>query len=69
MNVARSHIAAAVQEAFHARSVGKADLLAWATANRAPVDVLQSLNALPDITYRTIGDLWPHLPDLPDESA
>ncbi|NEE04195.1 DUF2795 domain-containing protein [Phytoactinopolyspora halotolerans] len=64
MNVTRVEIADAVGDAFDTCPANKDDLLAWATANRARVEVIHALQQLPEATYHAVRELWPHLSDL-----
>ncbi|NEE01689.1 DUF2795 domain-containing protein [Phytoactinopolyspora halotolerans] len=65
MDVTRLEIADAIEDAFNAPPASKADLLAQATAKRARVELLDTLNRLPERDYRNLRDLWPHLAGVP----
>lgn len=65
----REEIAGHIENAFRGAPVEKAELLAEARANGAPSRVLDSLDRLPDIPFRTLTDLWPLLPQLPIDAA
>jgi hypothetical protein len=65
MTVTRIEIADAVETAFDHPPVNKGDLLAHATANRARVDVLETLARLPERDFRYLRDIWPHLSGVP----
>lgn len=65
VTVTRLEIADVVENAFDAPPASKADLLAWATANRARVEVIDTLNRLPEGSFRSLRDLWQHLPGVP----
>lgn len=65
MIVTRIEIADAVEEAFATPPVNKDDLLACATTGRARPEVIETLGRLPERDYRSLRDLWPHLPGTP----
>lgn len=65
MPLTRLEIADHVSQAFHAPAVSRHDLLEAAVANQAPDEVLQTLTSLPDQPFRSLRDLWPHLPEVP----
>ncbi|WP_158542646.1 DUF2795 domain-containing protein [Phytoactinopolyspora halophila] len=65
MTVTRIEIADAVEDAFDAPPASKEDLLAWATANSARVEVLETLGRLPDTSFRSLRELWAHLSGVP----
>jgi hypothetical protein len=64
----RIAIADHVSEAFDRTPVSRLALLAHAEARQAPQEVLEALSSLPDAQYRTMSQLWQHLPDLPVEA-
>ena len=51
--------------AFGTGPATRGDLLAAATANRARPEVIEVLQRLPELPYRTVRDLWQELADLP----
>lgn len=63
--VTRTEIADVVESAFAGHPLTRADLLAHATSHRARVDILETLAQLPDRSFRSVRDLWPHLPGVP----
>lgn len=63
--VTRIEIADVIEDAFSHPPVTRSDLLAHATAHRARVDILETLSRLPDRSFRSLGELWPHLPGVP----
>ncbi|WP_166355997.1 DUF2795 domain-containing protein [Phytoactinopolyspora limicola] len=65
MNVTRIEIADLVEDAFGRRPATKAELLDRANANHARSEVLATLDRLPDVDFRTLRDLWPHLSSIP----
>lgn len=67
MTVTRVEIADAVEDAFDHAPVTKDVLLVCATANRARPEVLAAVSRLPEQTFRSLRDLWPHLPGIPVE--
>ena len=65
MTVTRINIADAVEDAFTQRQASKADLLDWANTHGAGETVIAALSRLPERNFRTLRDLWPHLPGVP----
>ncbi|NEE04193.1 DUF2795 domain-containing protein [Phytoactinopolyspora halotolerans] len=67
MTVSRIEIADIVEGVFADPPVDKDQLLAWAHANGARDEVIDTLRRLPDQHYRSLRDLWPHLAGVPVE--
>lgn len=65
----REEIADHIEDAFSGAPVEKAELVAEAMRNGAPQRVFDALDRLPDIPFRALTDLWPHLPALPIDAA
>lgn len=72
MSITRIQIAEHVGMAFDPdspgepiRRVSKHDLLSHAVATHAAPPLLEALHELPDQPYRSLRDLWPHLPEVP----
>lgn len=65
MSVTRTEIADHVEEAFDTPPASKDDLITWATLRSARPEVLAKLAELPDVAYRSLVDLWPHLTGVP----
>lgn len=66
-DVTRVRIADILGDAFGPQGAGKDDLLATATRAGAPPELLDELQKLPDRKFRTMRDLWDHLPEIPIE--
>lgn len=65
MLLTRLEIADHVSNAFQSPLVSKSDLLAAAQGNRAPEQVMAVLRSLPEAQFRSVRELWQHLPDVP----
>lgn len=67
MTVTRLDIAEAVLGTFggSSASVRKADLLRTARDRGAESEVLVALESLPERPFRTLNELWTHLPEVP----
>jgi hypothetical protein len=65
--VTRLKIADAIAGGFGPRGAGREDLLSAARQAGAEPEVLSVVKQLPDLHYRTLRDLWDHLPDMPVE--
>ena len=65
MTVTRIELANHIQAAFTAGPATRDNLLAYAASSHARPAVIAAIQALPDKTYPTIGDLWYHMSDAP----
>lgn len=63
--VTRIEIADLVGDAFAPGGAEKADLLSTAAQHGAHPAVLDKLGELPERRFRTMRDLWDHLPEVP----
>jgi hypothetical protein len=63
--VTRLEIADMVGDAFGPAGADRAAVLATATANGAHPAVLDKLRELPDRRFRSMRELWSHIPDVP----
>lgn len=63
--VTRIEIAAAIAAAFGASGVGRADILAAATAHRSRPAVIDTLRRLPERRYVRLNELWDDLDEVP----
>jgi hypothetical protein len=61
----RTMIAQSVGDLFGWGPATKDELVSYAEDSHALDDVIDALEALPDRTFPTLRDLWPHLADLP----
>lgn len=61
----RTELAATLSDAFTAGPVTRTELLECAEAGGAPAALVRELEALPQRTYQSLRDLWPHLSHLP----
>lgn len=64
-SVTRIEIADLVGDAFGPAGAEKASLLSTAAHQGAHPAVLDKLGELPNRRFRTMRDLWDHLPDVP----
>lgn len=65
MTVTRVEIADYLEEAFAYPPATKNDLVASAVARQARPELLETLYRLPERSYRSLMDLWPHLAEVP----
>ena len=65
--VTRFEIAHLIEDAFGPAGADRASLLATATSKGAHPAVLDKLGELPDRRYRTMRELWQHIPEVPLE--
>jgi hypothetical protein len=65
MDVTRIEIADMVGDAFGPKGADRSAVLAMAATKNAPPRVLETLGQLPDIRFRSMRDLWDHLPEVP----
>ncbi|MQA02260.1 MAG: DUF2795 domain-containing protein [Streptosporangiales bacterium] len=65
MTVTRVEIADQLEEAFAYPPASKDDLIAYALARHARPEVIATLSGLPERSYRSLMDLWPHLAEVP----
>jgi hypothetical protein len=63
--VSRAEIAGAVRGAFDGRPASVADMLEAARAVHARPEAIHLLERLPVTHFRSIRELWQHLPELP----
>lgn len=63
--VTRMEIADLIGSTFGPSGADRASLLAAATRLGAEPRVLETLGQLPDQQFRTMRDLWQHLPEVP----
>jgi hypothetical protein len=61
----RIEIANLVADAFGAKGADRSDLLAVAVQRNAPPSMLDKLRELPDRHFRSMQDLWYHIPEVP----
>ncbi|WP_412538740.1 DUF2795 domain-containing protein [Longispora sp. K20-0274] len=63
--VTRAEIADHLEGAFDVARLSRTDLVNAAHARGARVEVLTVLETLPDRTFATLRDIWPHLSVVP----
>lgn len=63
--VTRIEIADLVEDGFGPRGASRDDLLIAAARRGADPRVLTTLETLPDRRFRTMRELWEHLPEVP----
>ena len=63
--VTRLEIADLVSDAFGPAGADRAALLATAATNGAHPAVVDKLHELPDCTFRSMRQLWHHIPEVP----
>jgi hypothetical protein len=61
----RIEIADHVADAFGPQGAHRSDLLAVAVQKNAPPNMLDKLHQLPDRHFRSMQDLWHHIPEVP----
>jgi hypothetical protein len=61
----RIQIADLIADAFGPGGTDRSTLLAVAAEKGAHPALLQKLGALPDQRFRTMRDLWDHIPEVP----
>jgi hypothetical protein len=64
ITLTRLDIADLVQDAFQPPGATRDEILAAATRNGVPPRVIELLHAIPDRRFRSMRELWVHLPDL-----
>lgn len=65
--VTRQTIADAVADLFDSPPVTKGNLVHAAGSDGADAEVVAALYGLPEQSFRSIRELWPHLRDVPVE--
>lgn len=63
--ITRSHIAKKVMSAFRSGPADRQMILDEAKSQGAESGVIRTLQRLPDRRYKSVRDLWEHLPELP----
>jgi hypothetical protein len=66
--LSRTAIAHHISDAFDQTPVTRAALLRHAGARHAPPEVVRAIESLPNEPYKTMSQLWKHLPDVPVEA-
>jgi len=66
--LSRMAIAHHVSDVFDQAPVTRQTLLRHAEARHAPPEVVRAIESLPDEQYKTMTQLWRHLPDVPVEA-
>ncbi|MGY0230686.1 DUF2795 domain-containing protein [Longispora urticae] len=64
-SVTRAEIADHLADAFDLGRLTRAEILVAAHTTGARTEVLETLAALPERTFSTPRDLWPHLASVP----